>query len=45
MIINWKLAKLRQKGIKYENAAGGEGKISGCEVDKVGVYSYQKVRN
>ena len=28
--------------MKYESIATGEEKISGCEVDKVGAYSYQR---
>ena len=43
MIKNWKLAELHQKGIKYESAAAGEEKISGCKVNKVGAYSYQRI--
>ena len=35
MIKNWNLAELRQE----------KKKISGCEVNKVGVYSYQRIRN
>ena len=42
MIRSWELAKLRQKGMKYESIAAGEEKISGCEVNKVGAYSYQR---
>ena len=45
MIKNWNLAELRQKGMKYESAAAGEEKISGCEVNKAGAYSYQRIRN
>ena len=45
MIKNWKLAELRQKGMKYESAAAGEEKISGCDVNKVGTYSYQRIKN
>ena len=45
MIKNWKLAKLRQKGMKYESAAAGEEKISGYNVNKVGAYSYQGVKS
>ena len=37
-IENWKLAKL-------ESTASGEEKISGCEVNKVGAYSYQRTKN
>ena len=44
MIKNWKLAELRQKGMKYESAAAGEEKISGCDVNKVGAYSYQRMK-
>ena len=42
---NWKLAELCQKGMKYESAAAGEEKISGCDVHKVGTYSYQRIKN
>ena len=45
MIKNWNLAELRRKGMKYESAAAGEEKIPGCEVNKVGAYSYQRIRN
>ena len=45
MIKNWKLAELRQKGMKYERAAAGEEKISGCDINKVGAYSYQRIKN
>ena len=45
MIKNWNFAELRQKGMKYESAAVGEEKISGCEVNKVGAYSYHRIRN
>ena len=45
MIKNWSLAELRQKGMKYESAAAGEEKIAGYEVNKVGAYSYQRIRN
>ena len=45
MIKNWKLAELRQKGMKYASAAAGEEKISGSDVNKVGAYSYQRVEN
>ena len=45
MIKNWKLAVLRQKGMQYESAAVGEEKISGCDVNKVGAYSYQRIKN
>ena len=45
MIKNWKLAELRQKGMKYASAAAGEEKISGSDVNKVGAYSYQRVKN
>ena len=31
--------------MKYENAAPGEEKISGCEVNKVGAHSYQRIKN
>ena len=44
MIKNWKLAELCQKGMKYESAAAGEEKISGCDVNKVGAYSYQRMK-
>ena len=40
MIKNWKLAELRQKGMKYDSAAAGEEKISGCDLNKFGTYSY-----
>ena len=30
---------------EYESAAAGEEKIPGCEVNKVGAYSYQRIRN
>ena len=42
---NWKLNKLHQKGMKYESAAAGEEKISGFELNKVGAYSYQRIKN
>ena len=45
MIKNWKLAELRQKGMKYDSAAAGEEKISGCKVNKVGVSSDQRIKN
>ena len=45
MIKNWNLAELRQKGMKYESAAAREEKIFGCEVNKVGAYFYQRIRN
>ena len=45
MIKNWKLAELCQKGMKYESAAVREEKISVCEVNKVGAYSYQNIQN
>ena len=45
MVKNWKLAELRQKGMKYESAAAGEEKISGCDVNKVGACSYQRIKN
>ena len=45
MINNWNLAELCQKGMKYETAAAREEKISGCEVNKVDAYSYQRNRN
>ena len=45
MIKNWNLADLRLKGMKYDSAAAGEEKISGCEVNKVCAYSYQRIRN
>ena len=38
MIKNWKLAELRQKGMKSESAATGEEKISGFDGNKVGAY-------
>ena len=38
----WNLAELRQKGKNYEGAAAGEEKISGCEVNKVGAYIFNK---
>ena len=44
MIKNWKLAELRQKGMKYESAAAGEEKISCCGVNKVSAYSYQRIK-
>ena len=31
--------------MKYESAAAGEEKTSGCEVNKVGADSYQKIRD
>ena len=31
--------------MKYESAAAREEKISGCEVNKVDAYSYQRIRN
>ena len=31
--------------MKYESAAAGEGKTSGCEANKVGAHSYQKIRD
>ena len=39
------LAKLRQKGMKYESTAAGKEKISGFEANKVGAYSYQRIKN
>ena len=45
MIKNWNLAELCQKGVKYESAAAGEEKMSGSKVNKVGAYSYQRIRN
>ena len=45
MIKNWQLAELRQKEMKYESTAAGEEKISGCNVNKVGAYSYQRIIN
>ena len=45
MIKNWKLAELRQKGMKSESAAAGEEKISGCDGNKVGAYFYQRIKN
>ena len=45
MIKNWNLAELRQKRMKYESAAAGEEKISGCEVNKIGAYFDQRIRN
>ena len=45
MIKNWNLAELRLKGMKYDSAAAGEEKISGCEVNKVCAYSYQRIKN
>ena len=45
MIKNWKLAELRQKEMKHESAAAGEEKISNCDVNKVGVYFYQRIKN
>ena len=45
MIKNWKLPELRQKGMKYESTAAGEEKISSCKVNKVGTYSYQRIKN
>ena len=44
MIKNWKLAELRQKGMKYVSAAAGEEKISGCDINKVGAYCYQIIK-
>ena len=44
MIKNWKLAELHQKGMKYESAAAGGEKISGCDVNKIGAYSYQRIK-
>ena len=43
MIKNWNLAECHHKGMKYESAAAGEEKISGCKVNKVGAYCYQKI--
>ena len=31
--------------MKYDGTAAGEEKISGCEVNKVGAYFYQRIRN
>ena len=45
MTKNWKLNKLHQKGMKYESAVAGEEKISGFELNKVGAYSYQRIKN
>ena len=45
MIKNWNLAKLCQKWMKYDSTAAGEEEISGCDVNKVGAYSYQRNRN
>ena len=45
MFKNWNLAELYRKGIKYVSAAAGEEKISGYKVNKVGAYSYQRIRN
>ena len=45
MIKNWNLAKLHQKGMKYESTATGEEKISGCKANKVGAYSDQRMGN
>ena len=45
MIKNWKLVELCQKGMKYESAATGEKKVSGCHINKVGAYSYQRIKN
>ena len=45
MTKNWELNKLHQKGMKYESGAAGEEKISSCELDKVGAFSYQRIKN
>ena len=45
MFKNWNLAELYRKGIKYVSAAAGEEKISGYKVNKVGAYSYRRIRN
>ena len=45
MIKNQNLAKLRQKGMKYESTAAGKEKISGFEANKVSAYSYQRIKN
>ena len=45
MIEDWNLAEVRQKEMKHESAAAGEEKISRCEVNKVGAYSYKRFRN
>ena len=42
---DWNLANLCQKGMKYESAAAGEEETSVFEVNKVGAYSYQRIRN
>ena len=31
--------------MKYDSTAAGEEEISGCDVNKVGAYSYQRNRN
>ena len=31
--------------MKYESGAAGEEKISSCELDKVGAFSYQRIKN
>ena len=36
---------LCQKGMKYESTAAGKEKISGFEANKVGAYSYQRIKN
>ena len=42
---NWNLAEVCQKEMKHESAAAGEENTFRFEVNKVGAYSYKRIRN